>query len=239
MIIQRAFTALWQGIVSPEEVPKAGSETALALFALAVFLLAGISTISAYVEDGSPTLKAETEVLSQYGMAPPAPEGEQVEVVTTPGQVFISVFGGALMMSLGKIGVLAGVMMVLGRFMTNAQTSYKIALASVSSTALIDVLKGAVTIPLHLTTDTVRAGFSRGRVRKPNGSPLPVHLPAADRRVFDLAVYRHWDGDGGVEWTPQEVRNSRRNHGFRGREPVFCGDHPSFLVYQPIRVTYL
>lgn len=172
MRISKAFDALKNGLIAPEKVYESSIETALAIFALAVFVLATVATFSAYVEDGSADLRAEAMVLSEYGMAPSSGEEGADPVVSTATKTFITVFGGAIMMSLGKIGVLAWVFMVLGRFMTDAVISFRIALASVGATALIDLLQGLFLVPLHLALGTVRWGLHLGSLVAPTEAPF-------------------------------------------------------------------
>ncbi len=169
MRLLTVFRAMWHGLVAPQRIREATEESAVAIFAAAVLVLSLASTAAAFIEEGNADLRAESAVLSQYGMVS---SDEELVDLSSAGRQFTAVFGGALMISVGKIVVLAGIFLLFMRFMTNAPVGYRMALAAVGATISIDFVRMAFTVPLHLITNTAQVGPYLGLLASPTEAPF-------------------------------------------------------------------
>lgn len=160
---------MWNALRSPEHIKDATTEVATAMFAVAVLLLSAASTLAALVEEGNPTLVAQSQALT-YSAGTPTGADQGVDL-SLPQRQVTGVLGGALLVTIVSIVTLAGVFWVLIRFMTDAPVTYAMALTAVSATALIGVVDIAVAVALHSATSTLRAGLHLGVVVDPVEHP--------------------------------------------------------------------
>jgi len=170
MRIVAAGKALWHGIVAPTRVQEATTQTAAAIFAVAVLLVGAMSTWSALTESSDPRLVEESRVLSQSRMMSPVSKTD-IDLAL-PQRQFTAALGGALMVTIFTIAGLAGLFLVLMRFMTNSPVAYSQAIVAVSSTGLIVCLDLLVTTIAHLLFHTSQAGLHAGVFVSPLDSPM-------------------------------------------------------------------
>ena len=165
-----AFRALWQGIRDPRTIERPTASTAVAIFAAAVMVLTLASTITVYVEHSNPALRAETEQLDLLG---PQQMGKGASVDTdTANRQFTAVLGGALIRSVVSMAAMALLFFALTRFLTNAAVPYSQAIAAVSATAGIEVLRSLISILPHVIFETSRAGVHLGVFLQPLEHPF-------------------------------------------------------------------
>lgn len=170
MRIVAAGRALWNGIVAPTRVQDATTQTAAAIFAVAVLLVGAMSTWSALTEGSDPRLVEESRVLSQSRLMAPASKGD-VDLAL-PQRHFTAALGGALMVTIFTIAGLAGLFLFLMRFLTNAPATYSQAIVAVSATGLIICLDLFVTTIVHVLFHTSQAGLHAGVFVSPLDSPM-------------------------------------------------------------------
>jgi hypothetical protein len=183
--ILTAIQALWYGIVDPRRVQQVIPDTAVAVFAAAVLLLSLGRTAATFLEAADERLQAESAALSFQ--ATPLVSSADVDL-TSPQRQFTAVFGGALLSTILGIAVLAAMLWIMTRFLTNEDLSYSKALESVSAASSIEVLKLLITTPLHLLTHTNRSGLHAGLFVDPSSQPfLFAWLQRLD--LFNLWLY--------------------------------------------------
>ncbi len=160
---------MWNALHSPEAIQQATTEVATAMFAVAVLVLSAASTTATLIEEGNPVLVAQSRALtySSGGQTPETPELD----LSLPQRQITGVLGGALLVTIISSITLAGVFWVLVRFMTDAPVTYAMALTTVSATALIGVIDTAMSVILHSTASTLRAGLHLGVLVDPVGHP--------------------------------------------------------------------
>lgn len=162
-----ALQALWQGLRDPRSVAAVSVTTAVAIFAAAVLVVTLVDTAMMFAETSSLALKTEAEALT---IVVPGTESEAA-VEMTPVRRFTAAFGGALVLSTVSYAVLAGLLWLMMRFLTNERVGYAMALGAVSATAGIEVLQTLFATGLHLLTGSVRYGLHLGMAVSPADSP--------------------------------------------------------------------
>ena len=184
----RVFTVartMWNALRSPEQLKDATTEVATAMFAVAILLVSAASTVAALIEEGNPVLVAQNNALTYSSSQPPA-GGQPGVDLSLPQRQITGVLGGALLVTIVSTIALAGVFWVLVRFMTDAPVTYGMALTTVSATALIGVLDIALSVVLHTSTSTIRAGLHLGVLVD------PVEHPAMFSWLQRLSVVSLW-----------------------------------------------
>lgn len=173
---------MWAAIVCPERIPDVRTATALSVFAVAVLLVTMASTTFQYLEAQDAELSKQAKVLGgNLGAPPESSETAEGIDISTPQRVFTAILGITLLREVVSIVVLAGVLLGLMRFMTNAELGFAAAVSSVASTAGIQILGGGITTLLHLITHDVRWGIHAGIFVEPTSSPfLFAFLQRAD-----------------------------------------------------------
>lgn len=164
---------MWNALHSPEAIQQATTEVATAMFAVAVLVLSAASTTATLIEEGNPVLVAQSRALtysSGYSSGGQTSESPELDL-SLPQRQITGVLGGALLVTIISSITLAGVFWVLVRFMTDAPVTYVMALTTVSATALIGVIDTAVSVILHSTASTLRAGPHLGVLVDPVGHP--------------------------------------------------------------------
>lgn len=162
-----ALRALWQGLRDPRSVVLVSATTAVAIFAAAVLVVTLADTAAMFAETSSVALKTEAEALT---IVVPGTESEDA-VEMTPGRRFTAAFGGALVLSTVSYAVLAGLLWLMMRFLTNERVGYAMALGAVSATAGVEALQTLLSTGIHLLTGSVRFGMHAGMVVSPAEYP--------------------------------------------------------------------
>lgn len=163
-----AFRALWVGLTAPYRYAEVSADSAVAIFAAAVLVLAATTTTATFIEAADPVLSAEIDLLAR---SQPQSGGGNIDLSSTQRQ-FTAVFGGALIRSIISVAVLAGMFYLLGRFLTNQPFTYSMSIGAVASAALIDVIQQLVYVPLHVLLHTSQAGAHLGAMVAPSQHPF-------------------------------------------------------------------
>jgi hypothetical protein len=96
--------------------------------------------------------------------------------------------------------VLAGLFLVLMRFMTDAPVTYGMAITSVSATALIQVIDLLMSTGAHMVFGTLRAGLHAGVTMDPASSPMlftwlqQISLPSLWQYLAASVALATWGG---------------------------------------------
>ena len=171
MRVTKALAALVHGVRAPSRIQEVTTEAAMAVFAIAVFLVAFANTWSAIIEQGNPALVAESARLLPTATLPGGSSVPNVDL-SLPQRQFTQVLGGALQKTIVPYVVMALAAMIFLRFAANAQVGFLQCLAAVSATALIDVLGIVVSTGMHLGFETTRAGLHAGVFLDPIRHPM-------------------------------------------------------------------
>ena len=171
MRVVKAFSALINGVRAPQRIQEVTTEAAMAVFAIAVFLVAFANTWSAITEQGSPALVAESARLLPASTMSGGASAPAVDL-TLPQRQFTQVLGGALQKTIIPYVVMALVAMIFLRFAANAQVGFLQCLAAISATALIDVIGIVVSTGMHVGFETTRAGLHAGVFVDPIAHPM-------------------------------------------------------------------
>jgi len=173
---------MWVAVVYPERIPDVRTATALSIFAVAVLLVTITSTAFQYLEaqDSELTKRSEAIVTQLGGSQQSAPAADGIDL-SSPQRAFTAILGTTLFREVVSIVVMAGVLLGLMRFMTNADLGFGAAISSVASTAFIQIIGGGVTTLFHLLTHDIRWGLHVGIFVEPTSSPfLFAFLQRAD-----------------------------------------------------------
>ena len=173
MRVTKALAALVHGVRAPSRIQEVTTEAAMAVFAIAVFLVAFANTWSAITEQGNQALVAESAKLLPAATMP-LPGGSSVPAVdlSLPQRQFTQILGGALQKTIVPYVVMALAAMIFLRFAANAQVGYLQCLAAISATALIDVIGIVISTLMHLGFETTRAGLHAGVFIDPISHPM-------------------------------------------------------------------
>lgn len=170
MRVVAACKALWHGLVAPARVQEATSQTAAAVFALSVLLVAFISVLSAITEASDIQLVAESRILTQTSAITSKPD-PGLDLSLQQRQ-FTAALGGALVVTIISSAALAVLFLVFMRFMTNAPVTFEMALVAVSSTGLIICLDLILSTAGHLIFHTAQVGLHAGAFVSLRDSPM-------------------------------------------------------------------
>lgn len=173
---------MWAAVVEPVRVPDVRAATALSVFAVAVLLVTLASTTFQYLEAQDSNLRQRADAIAtRLGAPQQSPDDSEGIDLSSPQRAFTAILGMTLLREIVSMVVMAGVLLGLMRFMTNADLGYGAAISSVASTALIQIVGGGVTTLLHLGTHDVRWGLHAGIFVDPASSPfLFAFLQRAD-----------------------------------------------------------
>ncbi|MBM4177895.1 MAG: hypothetical protein FJ211_00995 [Ignavibacteria bacterium] len=171
MRVVKAFAALRDGVVAPQRIENVTIEAAMAVFAIAVFLVAITTVWSVDLQQGNSQLAAESARLISSTTTQRVTEVPQVDL-SLPQRVFTQALGEALQKTIIPYVALAALAMTLFRFTTNVKVRYLESLAAISATALIDVFGIIVATMVHLMLGTMRAGFHAGVFVDPQIHPM-------------------------------------------------------------------
>ncbi|NQW30150.1 MAG: hypothetical protein HQ472_06535 [Ignavibacteria bacterium] len=165
----RAFRALLHGVFQPQNVYKATTDSAMAIFAIAVLVLTIGSAASYMAESNNAQLKTETELMKSAlnvdkNSTKSVPIAENNDVTLAVGNSLFIWAGGLLVLSL--------LFLVLGRFMLDLTVNFKMTLASVGSTAIILLSKELFNSILHVSFGTIQYGAHLGAFWDPVQSPI-------------------------------------------------------------------
>ncbi|MBU3700168.1 MAG: hypothetical protein FGM33_09230 [Candidatus Kapabacteria bacterium] len=170
MRITAAILSIWYGLVDPKRVKQVSTDAAAAVFAVAVLAIALTATVCSLWEQGHPGLVADSALLSQQTLQ--ASPGSAELDLSTPQRQFTGALGGTLIVTIVSVAALAGLFMIMARFLTNTTPTYSRAIIAVSSAALIAIIDTAVASVLHVTFGTAQYGLHAGVFIRPSDSPM-------------------------------------------------------------------
>lgn len=170
MRITAAMRSIWFGLIDPKRIREISADAAAAVFAVAVLAVSITGTVCTLWEQGHPRLAAESAILSQQEPAS-AQKSAQIDL-STPQRQFTGALGGTLIITIVSYATLAGLFMILVRFLTNCTIPYSRAIIAVSSTALVAMLDSLVTTGLHAMFGTVQVGLHAGVFVRPTETPM-------------------------------------------------------------------
>ncbi|MEY3386625.1 MAG: hypothetical protein RIR53_1436 [Bacteroidota bacterium] len=170
MRITAAILSIWYGLIDPKRVKQVPTDAAAAVFAVAVLAIALAGTFCSLWEQGNPGLVAESAVLSQQTV--PSAVGVTGLDLSTPQRQFTGALGGTLIVTIVSVATLAGLFMIMVRFLTDVAPTYSRSIIAASSVALITIIDNGVATALHLLSGTVRTGLHAGVFIQPTESPM-------------------------------------------------------------------
>ncbi|HCN04004.1 MAG TPA: hypothetical protein DIS79_00155 [Bacteroidetes bacterium] len=180
---------MWAAVVEPVRIPDVRTATALSMFAVAVLLVTAASTCFQYLEAQDATLARHAEALATRLGAPEQPTTTTEGVdLSSPQRAFTAILGITLLREVVSMVAMAGVLLGLMRFMTNADLGFGAAISSVAATAFIQILGAGVTTLFHLITHDMRWGLHAGIFIEPMSSPF---LFAFLQRVDVAALWQY------------------------------------------------
>lgn len=172
MLIAASLRTLWLGLRFPSTATVASGRAALSVFAAAIMIVAATQTTVSYIEAGNEQLSSEartSEIVQQLRSKNSTNGGAEV---TAPPNSFTAQLGTVLITTVIGMALLAAVLMVLTRFLTNQPVTYPLALAAVSASQLIEVARLLLYLPLHLLGGSVRYGMHAGVFVSPEQHPF-------------------------------------------------------------------
>lgn len=176
------FRAMVLAVRAPWRLAEYADRRALTFFAVAVLSVTACKVWAAYLTADDPQLVAEAALL-----APSSSEQTQV-VLQQPKRLFTAMLGGAVFTTIVSTAVLAGLMMVIGRFLTDKLYLYRHAVIVTSGAASIAIIRIVLETSLQLLTHSARWGPHLGLVVDPAGTP---YLFAALQRVDLVGLWEY------------------------------------------------
>ncbi len=176
------FRAMVLAVRVPWRLAEYADRRALTFFAVAVLSVTACKVCAAYLTAEDPQLVAESALL-----APSSSEQTQVDL-QQPKRLFTAVLGGAVFTTIVSTAVLAGLMMVIGRFLTDRFYLFRHAIIVTSGAASIAIIRIVLETSLQLVTHSARWGPHLGLVIDPTGTP---YLFAALQRVDLLGLWEY------------------------------------------------
>lgn len=170
MRITAAMRSIWFGLVDPRRIRQTPTEAAAAVFAVAVLAVSLVGTLCTLWEQGSASLVRESAILSQQ--TPAATGAAEGIDLSLPQRQFTGALGGTLIITIVSYAALAGVFMILVRFLTDCAVSYSKAIIATSSLALVSMLDSFIATALHVVTGTIKIGVHAGVWLQPSESPM-------------------------------------------------------------------
>jgi hypothetical protein len=170
MRITAAMRSIWFGLVDPRRIRQTPTEAAAAVFAVAVLAVSVTGTLCTLWEQSIPSLVLDSAILSQQ--APAATGSAEGVDLSLPQRQFTGALGGTLIITIVSYAALAGVFMILVRFLTNSVVSYSKAIIATSSLALVSILDSFIATGLHVATGSIQIGLHAGVGLPPSESPM-------------------------------------------------------------------
>jgi hypothetical protein len=168
--IVAAFRALWYGVADPTRIKETSKEAVTAVFAVAVLFVSITNTVCALWEQGDLALAAESRILLQNSATSPV-KTSQLDL-TAPQRQFTAALGGALIVTIVSTVVVAGLFMILMKFMTNLTVTFSQCLIAASAASSIIILDTLLASLLHVVFKTAQAGLHVGVVLRPMDAPM-------------------------------------------------------------------
>lgn len=176
------FRAMVLAVRAPWRLADYADRRALTFFAVAVLCVTACKVWATYLTAEDPQLLAESALL-----APSSTDKATVDI-DQPKRLFTAVLGGAVFTTIVSTAVLAGLMMIVGRFLTDKFYLYRHAIIVTSGAASIAIIRVVVETSLQLLTHSSRWGPHLGIVIDPAGSP---YLFAALQRVDLFGLWEY------------------------------------------------
>ena len=158
-----ALKTLWGALRHPTVTSIQNSSVAVAIVAAAVILLSSAYTVTALLESSNPDIarqSMQSSVVEQLRLHDTQSNVENAS--TTAGRAFTAQLGVSLITTIVGLALVALLLMLLTPFLTDQPVSYVVAMAAVSSSALIEMARLALYLPLHLLTGSMQWGFHAG-----------------------------------------------------------------------------
>jgi len=155
---------------------------ATTFFAVAVLAVTSVNVVASNYTRADPWLQAEAELLT------PSPQTEGQVDLSQPKRQFTAVLGGAVFTTIVSTLALAGLMVIIGRFLTDKPYRFGHAVIMVSSASSIVILRIVIETSLQLATHSLRWGPHLGIVVDPTASP---YMFAALQRVDAFALWEY------------------------------------------------
>lgn len=176
------FRAMVLALRAPWRVADFVDRRATTFFAVAVLSVTAVNVVATLNTQADARLSAEAALLT------PKPEGDNAVDLRQSGRHVTAILGGAVFTTSMSIIVLAGLMMVVGRFLTDKPYRYGHAVIVTSGASAIVILRVAIETGLQLATHSVRWGPHLGIVVDPATSP---HMFAALQRVDVFTLWEY------------------------------------------------
>lgn len=174
--------AMVLAVRAPWRLAAYADRRAATFFAVAVLAVTSVKVVASVYTRADPWLQAESELLT------PAPKGDGQVDLSQPKRQFTAYLGGAVFTTIVSTLALAGLMMVVGRFLTDKPYSFGHAVIIVSSASSIAILGTIIETSLQLATHSMRWGPHLGIIVEPGSSP---YMFAALQRVDAFALWEY------------------------------------------------
>ncbi|MBU3740841.1 MAG: hypothetical protein FGM24_00995 [Candidatus Kapabacteria bacterium] len=176
------FRAMVLALRAPWRVADYVDRRATTFFAVAVLCVTAVNVVATLNTQADAQLSAEAALLT------PKPEASGGVDLRQSGRQVTAILGGAVFTTSMSIIVLAGLMMVVGRFLTDQPYRYGHAIIVTSGASAIVMLRVVVETSLQLATHSVRWGPHLGIVVDPSASP---YVFAALQRVDVFTLWEY------------------------------------------------
>lgn len=167
-----AFQTLWMALVAPSKAVLASSRDCVATMAAAVIVLVTVQTVVSYAEATSPQLASEAERSALVNQIRAGDSSQESVEIVNSERSFTAQLGTVMITTIAGLGIAGLVLMLVGRFLTNEDISFTLAIGAVASSALIDVARLVLYLPLHLLGGSVRWGIHLGAFVSPEQHPF-------------------------------------------------------------------
>lgn len=177
------FRAMVCALRTPWRLHEFIDRRATTFFAVAVLCVTAVNVGASLLTMADPQLAAEATRLT-----PVAPSGVDNVDLSSPQRRFTAILGGAIFTSAISTLVLAGLMMLVGRFLTDKPYRFGHAVIVTSAASSVVIIRVIIETALQLATHSVRWGPHAGMFVDPATSP---HLFAGAQRadLFGLWEY--------------------------------------------------
>lgn len=177
------FRAMVCALRTPWRLHAFVDRRATTFFAVAVLSVTAVNVGATMLTADDPHLVRENMALT-----PTMEVGKEHVDLSQPQRQFTAVLGGAVFVSSVSILVLSGLMMAIGRFLTDRPFRFGHAVIVTSSASSIVILRVIVETALQLSTHSVRWGPHAGIMVDPAASP---HWFAALQRIDLFGLWEY------------------------------------------------
>lgn len=173
MVLVSSFRALVTGLLAPWKSQPISGQTIVSVFAISILLVTTAQLVLQGWEGASAQLVAQANQM-RFPVDTSQLSGKDAQGLNLnmPQRVFTAQLGITLMQSILQAVILAGLVFVVIRFLTNTALSYAQSISAVASTALIEVVRALLYAGVHVGTGTMRWGVHAGIFTDPVSSPL-------------------------------------------------------------------